>query len=121
MRQLMGRLIVLGTSLITVDANAQNSVKIGVLNDQSGLYADVSGQGSVVAARMAVEDFGGKVLGKPIEIIFADHQNEADLGASIARQWVENDHVKMIIDVPNSRVALAVQEVVRQPNAVPIN
>jgi branched-chain amino acid transport system substrate-binding protein len=92
-----------------------------VLNDQSGLYADVSGQGSVVATRMAVEDFGGKVLGKPIEVVFADHQNKADVGAAIARQWVENEHVNMIIDVPNSGVALAVQEVLRERNAIHIN
>src|SRR5579864_194972 len=64
-------------------------VKIGVLNDQSGLYADLGGSGSVVAAQMAVEDFGGKVLGKPVEVVFADHQNKADIGASIAREWFD--------------------------------
>lgn len=62
-------------------------VRIGVLNDQSGLYADLGGPGSVVAARMAVEDAGGTVLGKPVDVVFADHQNKADIGAAIARQW----------------------------------
>jgi ABC-type branched-chain amino acid transport systems, periplasmic component len=65
-------------------------VKLGVLNDQTGLYADLTGMGSVHAARMAVEDYGGKVLGRPIEVIFADHQNKPDIGANIARQWIEN-------------------------------
>ena len=73
-------------------ASAQISddvVRIGVLNDQSGLYADLGGPGSVVAARMAVEDAGGTVLGKPVEIVFADHQNKADIGAAVARQWFD--------------------------------
>ena len=102
-------------------AESTDPVKIGVLNDQSGLYADVSGMGSVHAARMAVEDFGGKVLGRPIEVIFADHQNKTDIGANIARQWVDSEKVNMIIDVPNSGVALAVQEVLRTRDAVHIN
>ena len=102
-------------------AAAQNAVKIGVLNDQSGLYADLTGMGSVHAARMAVEDFGGKVMGRPIEVLIADHQNKPDLGASIARQWIESEHVNMIIDVPNSAVGLAVQEVTRDRDAIHIN
>src|SRR5215475_1536107 len=81
-------------------AQAGAPVKIGVLNDQSGLYADLSGMGSVWATRMAVEDFGGKALGRPVEIIFADHQNKADIGANLARQWLDNDKVNMFIDVP---------------------
>ena len=93
-------------------------VKIGVLNDQSGMYADLSGQGSVIAARMAVEDFGGTVLGHPIEIIFADHQNKPDVGAAIAGRWYEAEHVDAIVDVPTSSVALAVQEVARQQNRI---
>jgi branched-chain amino acid transport system substrate-binding protein len=110
-------------AMLAVPAGAQQPapVKIGVLNDQSGLYADLSGMGSVHAARMAVEDFGGTVLGRPIEIIFADHQNKTDVGATIARQWVDADKVNMIVDVPNSAVALAVQEVVRNRDAVHIN
>jgi branched-chain amino acid transport system substrate-binding protein len=106
---------------VTVTTASAQSVKIGVLNDQTGLYADLTGMGSVRAARMAVEDFGGKVLGRPIEIIFADHQNKPDLGSSIARQWIENDNVNMILDIPNSAVGLAVREVTRTRNAVDIN
>ncbi len=89
-------------------------VKIGVLNDQSSLYADLSGQGSVLAARMAVEDAGGTVLGKRIEVIFADHQNKPDVGSAIASQWFDTEGVDAIVDVPVSSVALAVQEVARQ-------
>ena len=77
------------STALTASAAAQQPVKLGVLNDQTGLYSDLSGMGSVHAARMAVEDFGGKVLGRPIEIIFADHQNKPDIGANIARQWIE--------------------------------
>src|SRR5262245_37257696 len=86
-------------------------VKIGVLNDQSSLYADLAGQGSVVAARMAVEDFGAVAKGLKVEIIFADHQNKADVGSQIARQWYDAEKVDMILDVPNSGVALAVDKV----------
>ena len=89
-------------------------VKIGVLNDQSGLYADLAGQGSVVAARMAVEDFGAAAKGLKVEVIFADHQNKADVGSNIARQWLDADKVDMILDVPNSGVALAVNQIVRE-------
>src|SRR5258708_30224450 len=82
-------------------------VRIGVLNDQSGLYADLGGPGSVTAARMAVEDAGGSVLGKPVEIVFADHQNKSDIGAAIARQWFDVGKVDMAIGFDNSAVALA--------------
>jgi branched-chain amino acid transport system substrate-binding protein len=95
-------------------------VKIGVLNDQSGLYADLAGPGSVVAARMAVEDFGGKVLGKPVEIVVADHQNKADIGAAIARQWFDVDKVDMAIDFANSSVALAVEQLAKDRNRIAI-
>jgi branched-chain amino acid transport system substrate-binding protein len=89
-------------------------VKLGVLNDMSSLYADISGKGGVLAAQMAVDDFGGKVLGAPIEIISGDHQNKPDVGAGIARQWIDTDHVDVIVDVVTSSVALAVQEVARE-------
>ena len=95
-----------------------NVVKIGVLNDQSGLYADLSGQGSVLAAKLAVEDFGGKVDGTPIEVIFADHQNKPDVGSNIARQWFDVDKVDAIVDVPTSSVALAINEVTKSKNKV---
>jgi branched-chain amino acid transport system substrate-binding protein len=93
-------------------------IKIGVLNDQSGLYADLSGQGSVVAAKMAIEDFGGKVDGTPVEVVFADHQNKPDVGSNIARQWLDVEKVDVIVDTPTSSVALAVSDVVRQKNKV---
>src|SRR5438445_2655738 len=88
-------------------------IKIGVLNDQSGLYADLAGQGSVVAARMAVEDFGAEKKGMKVEIVSADHQNKPDVGSSIARQWLDVDKVDVIVDVPNSGVALALNQIVR--------
>ncbi len=93
-------------------------IKIGVLNDQSSLYTDLAGQGSVVAAQMAVEDFGGSVNGVPIEVISADHQNKADIGSNMARQWFDVDQVDVIVDVPNSGVALAVNEIAKEKNKV---
>jgi len=95
-------------------------VKIGVLNDQSGLYADLGGPGSVTAARMAAEDAGGMVLGKPIEIMFADHQNKADVGVAIARRWFENESVDMAIGFDNSSVALAVEQLAAEHNRIAI-
>src|SRR2546427_1546383 len=97
-------------------AHAQISdgvVKIGVLNDQSSLYADLTGQGSVVAARMAVEDYGAAAKGLKTEIIFADHQNKADIGSQVARQWYDAEKVDVIVDTPNSAVALAVNQITR--------
>jgi branched-chain amino acid transport system substrate-binding protein len=95
-------------------------VKIGVLNDQSGLYADLGGPGSVVAARMAVEDAGGAVLGKPVEIVFADHQNKSDVGAAIAREWFEVGKVDMAIGFDHSAVALAVEQLAAEKNRIAI-
>ena len=97
---------------------AGGPVRIGVLNDQSSLNADVSGFGSVESARMAVEDFGGKVLGRPIEVLSADHQNKPDVGAEIARKWIDVEHVDVIVDGNNSAVALAVQEIVKEKNRI---
>src|SRR5207244_5288763 len=88
-------------------------IKIGVLNDMSSLYADIAGPGSVVAARMAVEDFGAAKKGMKVEIISADHQNKPDVGSSIARQWYDVDKVDAIFDVPTSSVALAVDQITR--------
>jgi len=99
---------------------SDNVVKIGVLNDQSGLYADLGGPGSVTAARMAAEDAGGMVLGKPIEIMFADHQNKADVGVAIARRWFENESVDMAIGFDNSSVALAVEQLAAEHNRIAI-
>ncbi len=95
-------------------------VRIGVLNDQSGLYADLGGPGSVTAARMAVEDAGGSVLGKPVEIVFADHQNKSDIGAAIARQWFDVGKVDMAIGFDNSAVALAVEQLAAERNRIAI-
>ncbi len=93
-------------------------VKIGVLSDMSGLYSDIGGPGSVEAARMAIADFGGSVHGKKIELISAGHQNQPDVGSVIATQWFGSDGVDAIVDVPNSSVALAVQEVARNKKKV---
>jgi branched-chain amino acid transport system substrate-binding protein len=95
-------------------ANAQSGpLKIGVLTDMSSLYSDNGGPGSVVAAQMAIEDFGGTVLGRKIELVSGDHQNKADVGGTLARRWIDNENVEMILDVPNSAVALAVQGITR--------
>ena len=95
-------------------------VRIGLLNDQSNVYADLGGPGSVIAARMAIDDVGGKVLGKPIDVVVADHQSKADIGASIARQWFDADKVDMVIGFDNSSVALAVEQVAFQKNRIAI-
>ena len=91
-------------------------VKLGVLADMNGLYSDLSGVGSVAAAQMAVEDFGGTVLGKRIEVVSADHQNKPDIGASITRRWIDREQVDAIVDVPVSSIAFAVQEITREKN-----
>jgi branched-chain amino acid transport system substrate-binding protein len=102
-------------------ANAQitdNVVKIGVLSDMSSLYADIGGPGSVLAARLAVEDFGADKKGLKVEIVSADHQNKPDVGSNVARQWYDVDKVDVIVDVPTSSVALAVNQVTREKNKV---
>jgi len=100
--------------MLTTAAIADEApIKLGVLTDMSSLYADNGGQGSVVAAQMAVDDFKGRVLGRPVQIIAGDHQNKADVGSVIARRWIENEGVEVILDVPNSAVALAVQGITR--------
>ena len=95
---------------------SDNVVRIGVLNDQSGLYADLAGPGSTLAAQMAVEDFGGSVLGKPVEIVSGDHQNKPDIASSLARRWIDNERVDAIVDIPHSASALAVLGVAREKN-----
>jgi branched-chain amino acid transport system substrate-binding protein len=96
-------------------------VKIGVLNDRSGVYADLSGEGSVVAAQMAVEDFDAASKGINVEIVSADHQNKPDIASNIARQWYDQEGVDLIVDVPTSSAALAVSEVTKEKNKVFIN
>src|SRR5450759_1186041 len=106
-------------ALIGTAARAQNiPVKIGVLSDMSGVYSDLAGPGSVIAAKMAVEDFNPAAHGMKVEIVSADHQNNPDVGSNIARQWFDVDHVDVIVDVPTSNVALAVNEVAREKNKV---
>ena len=96
-------------------------VKIGVLNDRSGVYADLSGEGSVVAAQMAVEDFDAASKGINVEIVSADHQNKPDIASNIARQWYDQDGVDLIVDVPTSSAALAVSEITQEKNKIFIN
>jgi branched-chain amino acid transport system substrate-binding protein len=105
-------------------ANAQISddvVKIGVLTDMSSLYADATGKGSLAAVEMAVADYGGKVKGKPVEVISADHQNKPDVGVAIARNWYDNEKVDAIFDVPTSSVALPISALTREKNRININ
>lgn len=97
---------------------AQEVVKIGVLNDQSGPFASYQGVGSVAAAKMAVEDYGGKAAGKSIEVVGADHQNKTDVGIGIARRWYENEGMDAIFDIPNSAIALAVAGMSAEKNKV---
>lgn len=112
----------LAASLMATSALAQDiSVKIGVLNDRSGIYADITGEGSVIAAQLAVEDFGAGDKGINVEIVSADHQNKADVGSNIARQWYDTENVDMIADVPTSSIALAVNEITREKNKVHVN
>lgn len=104
-----------GASAMAQDAKVSDGVvRIGVIEDMSGVYADITGIGAVTAARMAVEELGGKVLGKPVEVVFADHQNKPDIGASIARKWFDEDKVDAILDVASSGPALAAIEVAKQ-------
>lgn len=99
-------------------AQANQMIRIGVLNDQSGQFRDLGGMGSVAAVRQAVKDFGDH--GFAVEVIFADHQNKPDVGAAIARQWCDTGSVDLVMDLPNSAVALAVSEIVRGKNKVMI-
>src|SRR5437899_610381 len=115
---LITRVLVLTIALIaaTATAHAQISdgiVKIGVMNDQSGTYADITGPGSTTAARLAVEDFGAAKKGLKVEIVVADHLNKPDVGSSIVRQWYDAEKVDVIVDVPTSSVALAINQITR--------
>jgi branched-chain amino acid transport system substrate-binding protein len=110
---LSGLIVALGAASAVAEDNAP-PVKLGVLNDQSGVFSDLAGRGSVTAAEMAVEDFGGKVLGRPIEVISADHQNKPDIGLALAKKWYDVDGVHVILDVPQSAIALGVQQIARE-------
>src|SRR5215813_12628362 len=120
----MKRLISLTALMVGLGCGAaqaqytDGTIKIGVMNDMSGTYSDLSGQGSVLAARMAVEDFGAAAKGMKVEIVGADHQNKPDVGSNVVRTWIDVDKVDVIVDVPTSSVALAVNEIVRDKNKV---
>jgi branched-chain amino acid transport system substrate-binding protein len=101
-------------------ARADETFAVGILNDQSGPYADLSGLGGAEIARMAIEDFGGTVLGEPIELLVADHQNKVDIGLAIARQWYDERGVRAIFDITNSGVGLAVQNLAKSRNRLVI-
>ncbi|MCJ0762565.1 ABC transporter substrate-binding protein [Variovorax terrae] len=113
-----------GLGLVSTGASAQISgdkVKIGFVTDMSSLYADIDGKGGVEAIKMAIEDFGGKVLGKPIELVFADHQNKADIAASKVREWIDQDGADLILGGTSSGTALASAKVAAEKKRVYIN
>ena len=123
-RKLLSTLIGAAFALGAGAAQAQISdgvIKIGVMNDMSGLYADISGPGALVAARLAVEDFGAARKGMKVEIVGADHQNKPDVGSTVARTWYDVDKVDAIVDVPTSSVALAINQITRDKNKVFLN
>jgi len=106
---------------VSAQTISDDVVKIGVLTDMSSLYADATGKGSVAAVQMAVADYGGKVKGKPVEVVYADHQNKPDVGVGIARNWYDNEKVDAIFDVPTSSVALPISALTREKNKININ
>ena len=120
----MLKTLLCGTALLALTAGAahaqvsNNVIKIGVMNDRSGIYADLAGEGSAIAARLAAEEFGGKIAGAPIEIVVADHQNKADIAANTAREWIDAGNVDLIADVPNSAAALAVQGITKDKKRI---
>src|SRR3954451_14340028 len=111
--------VAISALLAAAPAYAQG-VKIGILNDQSGVYADYGGKWSVEAARMAIEDFGGEVLGQKVELVTADHQNKPDLGSAIARRWYDTEGVDMITELTTSSVALAIQDLSKEKKKIDI-
>ncbi|EJC85427.1 ABC-type branched-chain amino acid transport system, periplasmic component [Rhizobium leguminosarum bv. trifolii WSM2297] len=108
------------STAVLAQSATDGKVKIGILNDQSGVYADFGGKSSVEAAKMAVEDFGGKVLGVPVEIVDADHQNKPDIASNIARQWYDTEQVDAIMELTTSSVALAVQAIAKEKKKIDI-
>ncbi len=99
-------------------SEAETTVKIGILNDQSSLYKDLSGEGAVIAAKMAIEDFGAAAKGIKVEVVSADHQNKSDVAVNKAREWYDTEGVDAIFDVPNSGVALAISAITKEKNKV---
>jgi branched-chain amino acid transport system substrate-binding protein len=113
-------LAAVAASMLLLARPAAAQVKIGILNDQSGVYADYGGKYSLEAAKMAIEDFGGEVLGQKVELVTADHQNKPDLAVAIARRWYDSEHVDMITELTTSSVALAVQELSKEKKKIDI-
>ena len=109
------------SALAAEDGLSNGSVKIGVLSDMSGVYKAIEGPGAVIAAQMAIDDFGGQVLGEDIELVSADHQLKADVASSIARRWIDRDHVDMLVGMDNSAVGLAVQGLASAKKTIAIN
>src|SRR5262249_39314563 len=99
-------------------AQAPTAIRIGILNDQAGPYADFGGKTSFTAAQMAIEDFGGRVLGRPVEVVIGDHQNKPDVAANIARRWFDLENVSAIAELTNSAVALAVQQIAKDQGKI---
>ena len=121
MKSGLGILSVVALTVMATVAHAQGTgdvIRIGILNDQSGPYADVGGKGSVIAAKLAVEEFGGKLLGKRIKVIAADHQNKPDIASAIARQWIDTESVDVIADGAGSSAGLAIQQVTRDSGRI---
>ncbi|MBR1219777.1 ABC transporter substrate-binding protein [Bradyrhizobium sp. U87765 SZCCT0131] len=120
------RMAALAAGLLALSSQSSHAqfsdgvLRIGVLNDQSGIYADMAGPGSVVAAQIAVEEFGGKIGNVPIEIVRGDHQNKSDIGLTMARKWLDTEGVDMIADIPNSSISLAIVNLVRDKNKVAV-
>ena len=112
--------VALGLALAGPAYAQDTTLRIGVLNDMSSVYSDFQGPGSIVAAQLAIEDFGGKVGSRKVEVVSADHQNKPDIGATVARRWLDTEGVDVIVDLPNSAVALAVADIVRDANRVVI-
>ncbi len=117
---LVSAALMTATALPAMAQVSDEKVKIGILNDQSGVYADFGGKWSYEAAKMAAEDFGGKVLDKPIEVITADHQNKPDIASNIARQWYDTEQVDAIMELTTSSVALAVQGISKEKKKIDI-
>ncbi len=115
------RTVLLGAAAVGLAGRAraaERPLKIGVLNDMSGVFADYQGPGSVLAAQMAIEDAGGHAGARAVELVFADHQNKPDTGMAIARKWLDTDGVDVVMDVPNSSIALAVAQLATERNKV---
>jgi branched-chain amino acid transport system substrate-binding protein len=123
-KRVIAALMATTATLWAQSALAQNAkisdgvIKVGVIEDMSGVYADITGKGAVTAAQMAIDEFGGKVLGMPIELVYADHQNKPDIGAAVARRWFDTEKVDAILDVASSSPALAVLEIAKEKKKI---